>query len=111
MGQKMPTEFMPGLFDYKVPVDGSSSSSARKKQKAWDDPSKHNPMVRAYGQHDDPDLRCKDCNYLMWKQYAHKYFKCALRGNSGGPATDHRKFWPACRKFEPYNENQNHRFI
>lgn len=95
-----PIQFMPGLFGFDVPVDGSTSSSVKKKAKAWPDAAHFNPMVRAYGRHEDPDLRCKNCKYLFYKQFARRYYKCDLRGNTNGTGTDHRKHWPACKKHE-----------
>lgn len=39
---------------------------------------------------------CGSCGHLREKEYAGKYFKCALKKDSKGPATDARKWWPAC---------------
>lgn len=57
-----------------------------------------NPMVRTYG-YGPKDKRCKHCQYLFYKQFSKKYWKCALRQNTNGPATDHRINWRACGKF------------
>ena len=108
---KKPLQFTPGLFGFDVPIDGATSSSVKKKPKAWQEAEMDNPMIRAYGRHPDKDLRCRDCDHLFFKQFAKKYFKCSHRGNTGGPATDHRKHWPACTKFEPLNEKKPHEIL
>ena len=108
---KKPAQFTPGLFGFDVPIDGSTSSSVKKKPKAWQDDQYDNPMIRAYGRHMDHDLRCRDCDHLFFKQFAKKYFKCALRGNTGGEATDHRKHWPACTKLVPLDEKKPHEIL
>lgn len=43
---------------------------------------------------------CGTCSHLVTKEYAGRYFKCALRGDTKGPATDCRKKWPACERWE-----------
>ena len=64
---------------------------------------KLNPMVKIYGP-GPSNYRCKDCTHLYAKQFANRYFKCDLRRNTNGPATDHRANWPTCGKF-------NHNFL
>jgi len=60
--------------------------------------SNPNPIVRKHGL--DPEGRkCKDCGLFFYHERARKYYKCALRGYSHGPGTDHRCNWDACRKF------------
>ncbi|UYL93752.1 hypothetical protein NIIg32_gp60 [Parageobacillus phage vB_PtoS_NIIg3.2] len=71
-------------LDLSVPIDESKL-----------DP---NPMVREYG-YGPKDKKCKHCQYLFYKQFSKKYWKCALRPNTNGPATDHRVNWKACRQF------------
>lgn len=44
---------------------------------------------------------CKQCRHLERWDYSKTYFKCGLRLNTHGPATDHRANWAACAKFEP----------
>ena len=106
---KKPQEAMPGLFGFDVPIDGSNSSSVRKKQHFWSDPLYNNPMVRAYGEYlKDVRLRCMDCNHLYVKRLSKNYYKCAYRGNTGGPGTDHRVRWAACAKFEVIQEEMSH---
>ena len=61
---KKPTEFTPGLFGFDVPVDKGASLSENKKPKAWESDENDNPMVLAYGRHQDRDLRCRDCDLL-----------------------------------------------
>jgi len=45
-------------------------------------------------------VRCKTCKRLEVRQYANTYYKCQLRNNTSGPATDHRVNWFACAKYE-----------
>ena len=71
-------------LDLDVPIDESKL-----------DP---NPMVQAFGFR--PSKKCKDCKHLFAKRFAGTYYKCGLRLNSNGPATDHRVRWNACSKFE-----------
>lgn len=72
-------------LDLGVPVDQSKLDK--------------NPMVQAYG-YSPEGKRCKQCKHLFYKQYANKYYKCALRQNTNGPGTDQRVNWNACAKFE-----------
>ena len=74
-----------------VPIDESKSDK--------------NPMVQVYG-YGPEGKRCKHCKYLYYKQFANKYYKCGLRVNTNGPATDHRVNWSACGKFEEVNDGE-----
>lgn len=47
-----------------------------------------------------PGETCGSCAHLRVKEYAGKYFKCAKKRDSNGPATDARKSWPACVSWE-----------
>lgn len=58
-----------------------------------------NPCVELYGAGPEGE-RCKHCTHLYVKQYSSNYYKCDLRRNSNGPATDHRANWPACGRFD-----------
>ncbi len=51
-----------------------------------------------YGKRED--ARCGDCVQFIGREYAGKYFKCRLFGDSAGPATDWRVRYVACGKFE-----------
>ena len=62
-------------------------------------PKRMNPMVAAWGRGPEGET-CAHCAHLYGKQYANTYWKCDLRANTGGAATDHRVRWPACAKFE-----------
>lgn len=42
---------------------------------------------------------CGACKHLRVKEYAGRYFKCALARDTKGPATDVRKKWPACERW------------
>jgi hypothetical protein len=57
-----------------------------------------NPMVKAYG-YGPRDKKCKHCAHLFYKQFSKRYYKCALRENTNGPATDQRVNWNACARF------------
>jgi len=61
-----------------------------------------NPCVRMFGK-DAMDRKCRDCRLLLRKvlRSSKVFFKCQLRGNTGGPGTDHRAGWDACKKFVP----------
>jgi len=52
---------------------------------------------------DAMDRKCKACRLLLRKvlRSSRVYLKCQLRGNTGGPGTDHRAGWDACKKFVP----------
>ena len=76
-------------LDLGLPVDESKS-----------DP---NPMAKAHGYGPD-DKRCKHCQHLFFRQFDKKYYKCALRQNTKGAATDQRVNWRACGKFEEKGE-------
>lgn len=43
---------------------------------------------------------CGQCVHLIGMQYAKTYWKCRFGPKSHGPATDWRKRWQACGKFE-----------
>jgi hypothetical protein len=62
-----------------------------------------NPCVRLYGPGPE-NTRCKDCRQFFWHKMNRRYFKCALRGCTHGPATDHRANWPACKRFVKHHE-------
>jgi len=61
--------------------------------------SNPNPMVKLHGFW-EPRTKCKNCKKLLGIQYSKVYYKCSLRKNTHGPATDHRVNWDACMKFE-----------
>ena len=108
MAQK-PTQMTPGLFGFDVPIDGKLKMAPSHKHKKRDD--SENPMVMAYGRHPDPKLRCKDCDSLYVREYSRRYYKCMHRKDTAGAATDHRKHWPACQKFEEFDSNKTHKII
>lgn len=43
---------------------------------------------------------CGTCAHLRSNEFTSTYYKCDLHKNTGGPATDIRKKWPACEKWE-----------
>ncbi len=58
-----------------------------------------NPCIALYGPGPD-GATCKDCTQFVGICKARTYYKCQLRTNTSGPATDHKRSWPACAKFE-----------
>lgn len=59
-----------------------------------------NPCVELYGE-GPKNKRCKHCRHFIVHQHGNRYFKCAFRKITHGPATDHRANWPTCGKYEP----------
>ena len=55
-------------------------------------------MHRMYGVAEG--LKCATCAHLYEKRWDKSYYKCGLNRDSNGPATDWRKTWPACGKWE-----------
>lgn len=45
---------------------------------------------------------CGGCTHLV-VGHRGRYFKCQLAGVTHGEATDIRKTWPACQRYEPRN--------
>lgn len=61
-------------------------------------PKEANECVRLFGP--GPDGKCcKECGHLYSHRYAKRYYKCDLRKDTAGAATDHRVGWRACAKF------------
>lgn len=59
-----------------------------------------NPCRVAFGPGPDGTV-CGDCTHLyLVGGVAGRYYKCDLRRNTGGPATDHRVGWPSCARFQ-----------
>lgn len=86
---------MKGLFGYEISEDDTP------KDLHFPKGIRDNPMIAAYGPYTvTPDVKCKDCKFLFYKQFARRYYKCEHRGNTNGAATDHRKHWPACSKYK-----------
>ncbi len=57
-----------------------------------------NPCVRQYG-FGPVGKTCGYCVNLYAHGHEKNYWKCSLRKNTHGPATDHRYRWNACKKF------------
>lgn len=62
-------------------------------------PESPNPMVRTAGAGPDGTM-CRTCLHLIAKRYSKTYYKCKLRQNTNGQATDHRVRWPTCSKYQ-----------
>ncbi len=60
---------------------------------------KANPCLAVYGPGPEGKT-CSECALLVGIAKARTYYKCRLRRNTNGPATDHKRRWPACGKFE-----------
>jgi hypothetical protein len=61
---------------------------------------KQNPMPLVYGAGPE-DKKCRDCaHFYRVGGVGGRYYKCDLRHQTSGPATDHRALWPTCGKFE-----------
>lgn len=57
-----------------------------------------NPMVLGYGPGPE-GKKCKSCIHLYGKRMTKTYYKCGLRRDTNGPATDHKVNWPSCSKY------------
>ncbi len=62
------------------------------------DSTSPNPCVNLYGPGPD-EAQCKDCTQIAGICKAKTYYKCRLRENTHGKATDHKLRWSACAKF------------
>ena len=58
-----------------------------------------NPCVALYGPGPD-GAKCRDCALLAGIRHDTTWYKCRLRKNTHGAATDHKVRWPACGRFE-----------
>src|SRR4051812_26514333 len=68
---------------------------------------KENPCLAVFGA-GPVGVTCKTCTHLqLWGGNSRNYYKCALRGHSSGPGTDHRVNWPACKRYEERTEETN----
>ena len=63
-------------------------------------PSKQIGQMHGRHGHGPEGATCGTCKHLRAKQYTNTYFKCLLYGDTGGPASDWRKKWPACGRYE-----------
>ena len=63
-----------------------------------------NPCIALYGA-GEAGKKCGECALLVGIAKAKTYYKCRQRKNSNGAATDHRRNWPACGKFEQRTES------
>ena len=63
-------------------------------------PNSINPLIAVYGSYlQEPGQRCKDCGHFRRYRQSKSWFKCALRKNTRGAATDHRANYSACGRF------------
>ena len=58
-----------------------------------------NPCLALYGPGPEGKT-CDGCALLVGIAKAKTYYKCKQRKYTNGPATDHKRKWPACAKFE-----------
>lgn len=76
-------------------VDPAPTAIPRRARKATDP----NPALAVYGPGPD-GATCGTCQHLQRPhRFAKTYRKCALRGDSYGPGTDHYASWPACGRY------------
>ncbi|MBU0493895.1 MAG: hypothetical protein KKA73_00690 [Chloroflexi bacterium] len=61
-------------------------------------PRRLTDMHAVYGR--TPGHTCGQCTHLVGRRYSRVYYKCAYGPQSASPATDWRKSWPACGRFE-----------
>lgn len=60
--------------------------------------SETNPMIKVFGKGPE-GTRCRHCEHFGYKQFAKKYYKCDLRGNTGA-STDHNYYFASCGKYK-----------
>lgn len=89
---------MTDLFGGKTNPESRREYLKRRRRELFnaDGSYRNNPMLR-FGR--TPGMKCKDCRYLYFKEFAKRYYKCMLRKNTGGQKSDHRVSWDACSKF------------
>lgn len=64
-------------------------------------PSSINPMILAFGT-GPPETTCETCKCLYSKKYEPNiYFKCSRRKDTNSSASDHKKHWRSCVRYEP----------
>lgn len=61
-------------------------------------PTPANPCIALFGPGPDGAC-CRDCSHMRGVHMSKTYWKCDLRRNTHGSATDHRRSWPACARF------------
>ena len=64
------------------------------------------PTGEALGSFSWPET-CGSCAHCKVKTFSKNYIKCGLHHDSGGPATDIRRKWPACAKWEAAEPQKN----
>lgn len=48
-----------------------------------------------------PEARCGNCTHLFTVQHHdRRYLKCTVRGDSSSAASDARRWWPGCTRWE-----------
>lgn len=85
------------IFGEEIDVAVPTPASTRR----WTRPPDYNPCVAFYGA-GPAGKRCKECAHLvMWLDHGNgRIYKCDLRKNTSGAATDHRVNWPACARWQ-----------
>jgi hypothetical protein len=51
--------------------------------------------------------KCRDCRFMKANVQAKTYWKCTQYSLTHGPATDWRRSWPACGKFQAIDLAEN----
>ena len=62
-----------------------------------------NPCIALYGKGPE-DKKCGECALLVGIAHSRTFYKCRLRKNTNGPASDHKRKYPACGRFEQRTE-------
>ncbi len=62
-------------------------------------PTNPNPCIPLHGKGPD-GATCQNCVQFVGICKAKTYYKCMVRKNTHGSATDHKRAWAACGKFE-----------
>ena len=84
------------LWGNPVP-DQMDEKQLRRSRRNVDGSFKYNPLIPLYGEKEGE--KCKNCEHLIRRQRAGRWYKCLFRKVGGSPTTDHRVNWPACGKF------------
>ena len=67
---------------------------------------KNEAMYSLFGK--EEGKHCKDCPYLVRKEFGRVYYKCEIYSTSNSEASDWRKSWTACGLF--YNTDALNEF-
>lgn len=86
----------PEVGDTPRHPNGSINYSARAQQRIK---AGRHPLMYPAPIDPDPTHTCGNCEHLALHAFANRYLKCDL-ADSGSAATDVRRRWPGCPKWE-----------